>query len=140
VGRPKTEATRVAQWHGISRRKPSGARLKRPNRYRGKRRTEISSEKLFAFIAEEPQNKVYRKRSGNVTVRVLGEKMINVSDASGKTQRVEMTNVVENSADPNYVRRNILTKGAIVETSIGRVRITSRPGMDGVISGVLVDE
>ena len=66
--------------------------------------------------------------------------MINVSDASGKTQRVEMTNVVENSADPNYVRRNILTKGAIVETSIGRVRITSRPGMDGVISGVLVDE
>ena len=49
-------------------------------------------------------------------------------------------NVVENSADPNYVRRNILTKGAIVETSIGRVRITSRPGMDGVISGVLVDE
>ena len=83
---------------------------------------------------------MYRKRSGNVTVRVLGEKMINVSDASGKTQRVEMTNVVENSADPNYVRRNILTKGAIVETSIGRVRITSRPGMDGVISGVLVDE
>ena len=83
---------------------------------------------------------MYRKRSGNVTVRVLGEKMINVSDTSGKTQRVEMTNVVENSADPNYVRRNILTKGAIVETSIGRVRITSRPGMDGVISGVLVDE
>ena len=66
--------------------------------------------------------------------------MINVSDASGKTKRVEMTNVVENSADPNYVRRNILTKGAIVETEMGRVRITSRPGMDGVISGVLVDE
>ncbi|MEC7462313.1 MAG: 30S ribosomal protein S8e, partial [Candidatus Thermoplasmatota archaeon] len=47
---------------------------------------------------------------------------------------------VENSADPNYVRRNILKKGAIVETSIGRVRITSRPGMDGVISGVIVEE
>lgn len=130
----------MAQWHGISRRKPSGARLKRPNRYRGKRRTEISSEKQFAFIDADRQTKVYRKRSGNTTVRVLKENMINVSDGSGTTQRVEMTNVVENGADPNYVRRNILTKGAIVETSLGRVRITSRPGMDGVICGVVIDE
>ncbi|MBC88836.1 MAG: 30S ribosomal protein S8e [Euryarchaeota archaeon] len=130
----------MAQWHGISRRKPSGARLKRPNRYRGKRRTEISSEKQFAFIDSDRQTKVYRKRSGNTTVRVLKENMINVSDGSGKTQRVEMTNVVENGADPNYVRRNILTKGAIVETTLGRVRITSRPGMDGVICGVVIDE
>ncbi|CAI8193524.1 MAG: Uncharacterised protein [Methanobacteriota archaeon] len=130
----------MAQWHGISRRKPSGARLKRPNRYRGKRRTEISSEKQFAFIDADRQTKVYRKRSGNTTVRVLKENMINVSDGSGKTQRVEMTNVVENGADPNYVRRNILTKGAIVETTLGRVRITSRPGMDGVICGVVIDE
>ena len=128
----------MAQWHGISRRKPSGARLKRPNR--GKRRTEISSEKQFAFIDADRQTKVYRKRSGNTTVRVLKENMINVSDGSGKTQRVEMTNVVENGADPNYVRRNILTKGAIVETNLGRVRITSRPGMDGVICGVVIDE
>ena len=130
----------MAQWHGISRRKPSGARLKHPNRYRGKRRTEISSEKQFAFIDENRQTKVYRKRSGNITVRVLKENMINVSDSSGKTQRVEMTNVVENGADPNYVRRNILTKGAIVETELGRARITSRPGMDGIISGVVIDE
>ena len=130
----------MAQWHGISRRKPSGARLKRPNRYRGKRSTEISSEKQFAFIDADRQTKVYRKRSGNTTVRVLKENMINVSDGSGKTQRVEMTNVVENGADPNYVRRNILTKGAIVETNLGRVRITSRPGMDGVICGVVIDE
>ena len=42
--------------------------------------------------------------------------------------------------DPNYVRRNILTKGAIVETELGRARITSRPGMDGIISGVVIDE
>ena len=74
----------MAQWHGISRRKPSGARLKRPNRYRGKRRTEISSEKQFAFIDENRQTKVYRKRRGNSTVRVLKETMINVSDSSGR--------------------------------------------------------
>jgi small subunit ribosomal protein S8e len=131
----------MAKWHGISRRKPSGGRLKRPNRYRGKRRNEIASEKQFAFIDEETNRKVYRKRAGSSTVRLLTASGINVNDPkSGKTKRVKMTQVVENGADPNYVRRNILTKGAIVETDMGRVRITSRPGMHGVLSGVLIEE
>jgi small subunit ribosomal protein S8e len=46
--------------------------------------------------------------------------------------------VVENPANPHYVRRNILTKGAIVETEFGKARIISRPGQHGVINGVLV--
>jgi len=32
----------------------------------------------------------------------------------------------------------ILTKGAIVETELGKVKITSRPGQDGVLNGVLI--
>ena len=51
----------MAKWHGISRRKASGGRLKRPNRYRGKRRTEISSEAQFAYVSSEDQRKNYRK-------------------------------------------------------------------------------
>ncbi len=131
----------MAGWHGISRRKPSGGRLKRPSRYRGKRRSEIASEKQFAFIAEEISRKVYRKRAGSSTVRILSASRINVNDPkSGKTIRTTMSRVTENGADPNYVRRNILTKGAIVETEMGLVRVTSRPGMHGVLNGVLVDE
>jgi small subunit ribosomal protein S8e len=51
-----------------------------------------------------------------------------------------MVTVVESPADVNYVRRNIITKGAVVETDIGKVRLTSRPGKDGVLNGVLIDE
>tara|TARA_Y100001970_G_scaffold143525_1_gene176398 strand:- start:904 stop:1299 length:396 start_codon:yes stop_codon:yes gene_type:complete len=131
----------MAQWHGISRRKPTGGRLKRPNRYRGKRRKEISSEQQFAFLGDSDERKVYRKHAGSQTVRVMQAFSINVSDPkTGKTTRSTISNIVENGADPNYVRRNILTKGAIAETEMGRVRITSRPGMDGVISGILIDE
>ena len=43
-----------------------------------------------------------------------------------------------NSANPNYVRRNIITKGAIVETPEGNAKVTSRPGQDGVINGILI--
>lgn len=130
----------MAKWHGISRRKPSGGRLKRPSRYRGKRKTEISSENQFAFVGDKDARKLYRKTAGSQTVRVLSIKNINVNKPKeGKTVRAEITNVVRNDADTNYVRRNIVTKGAIVETDIGQVRVTSRPGMHGVVSGILLE-
>lgn len=130
----------MAKWHGISRRKPSGGRLKRPSRYRGKRKTEISSENQFAFVGDKDARKLYRKTAGLQTVRVLSIKNINVNKPKeGKTVRAEITNVVRNDADTNYVRRNIVTKGAIVETDIGQVRVTSRPGMHGVVSGILLE-
>ena len=71
-------------------------------------------------------------------VRILVDNRVAVSDGSGKTSMASITNVVENPSNPNFVRRNILTKSAIIETDKGLVRITSRPGQDGVINGVLI--
>jgi small subunit ribosomal protein S8e len=130
----------MAKWHGISRRKPTGGRLKRPSRYRGKRRTEISSEEQLAFVGETDSRKSYRKRAGSQTVRILSVNQVNVNTKDGKAVRATVKNVVGNDADPNYVRRNIVTKGAVLETDKGLVRVTSRPGMHGVVSGVLVEE
>ena len=128
----------MAKWHGISRRKSTGGRLRHA---RGKRRTEISSENQFAYLGEEDQRKNYRKTAGSQTVRLLAVHEINVNDPKeGKTVRSTINTVLENDADPNYVRRNIVTKGAIVDTDIGRVRVTSRPGMHGVVSGVLLED
>ena len=75
---------------------------------------------------------------GQYKQTLLSTKIINVSDKKGKTQVVELVTVVENPANPNLVRRNILTKGAVVETKLGKVRITSRPGQEGTVNGVLV--
>ena len=128
----------MAKWHGISRRKSTGGRMKQA---RGKRRTEISSENQFAYLGEEDQRKNYRKTAGSQTVRLLAVHEINVNaPKEGKTVRSTINTVLENDADPNYVRRNIVTKGAIVDTDIGRVRVTSRPGMHGVVSGVLLED
>lgn len=124
----------MAQWHGISRRKSTGGRLVQA---RSKRRTEISSEKQYAFVGE-PKRKIYRKTGGNPMVRVLVDNRVAVSDGSGKTSMASIINVVENPSNPNFVRRNILTKSAIIDTDKGLVRITSRPGQDGVINGVLI--
>ena len=59
---------------------------------------------------------------------------------TGKTTRSKISSVLENDSDPNFFRRNIITKGAIAQTEAGKVRITSRPGMDGVVSGVLLED
>lgn len=126
----------MAQWHGISRRKPSGGRKVQA---RGKRSTEISTEKQMALIGE-PKRKIYRRTGGNTLVRVLAANKVSINNPkTGKTILGTIENVVENESDPNYVRRNVLVKGAIIETDKGRVRITSRPGKDGVINGVLVE-
>ena len=126
----------MAQWHGISRRKPSGGRRVQA---RGKRSTEISTEKQMALIGE-PKRKIYRRTGGNTLVRVLAANKVSINNPkTGKTVLGTIENVVENESDPNYVRRNVLVKGAIIKTDKGRVRITSRPGKDGVINGVLVE-
>ena len=130
----------MAKWHGISRRKPTGGRLKRPNRYRGKRRTEVASEEQLAYVGEADARKNYRKSSGSQTVRTLSVNQVNVNMKGGKTVRATVKNVVGNDADPNYIRRNIVTKGAVLDTDQGLVKVTSRPGMHGVVSGVLVEE
>ncbi|MAU74832.1 MAG: 30S ribosomal protein S8e [Candidatus Poseidoniales archaeon] len=126
----------MAQWHGISRRKPSGGRKVQA---RGKRSTEISTEKQLALIGES-KTKIYRRTGGNTLVRVLAADKVSINDPkTGKTSLGTIENVVENESDPNYVRRNVLVKGAIIETDKGRVKITSRPGKDGVINGILVE-
>lgn len=131
----------MAKWHGISRRKPSGGRLKRPNRYRGKRRTEVSSEAQYAYIGEKDDRKMYRKNAGSLTARLLSANTVNVNlPKEGKTVKTTINSVIANDADPNFIRRNIVTKGSIVDTSMGKVKITSRPGMHGVISGILLED
>ena len=135
-GRATHRGLHMAQWHGKSRRKNTGGRNVLA---RGKRRTEISTEKQWAYIGE-PKRKNYRRTGGNPLTRVLVDNSVSVANRStGKVEKAKIINVLENPCDSNYVRRNILTKGAVIETDKGQVRITSRPGKDGVINGVLID-
>jgi small subunit ribosomal protein S8e len=58
---------------------------------------------------------------------------------NGETKKVKIQTVEKNTANPNFVRRNLLTKGAVIKTEIGHARIMSRPGQDGVINAVLLE-
>lgn len=125
----------MALWQGESRRKPTGGR-RVPSR--GKRRSEIARERVDTLVGEHSQ-KVVRTKGGNQKVKLLRAQRINVTDPkTGKTSAVDLKSVVENEANIHYVRRNIVTKGAVVETAAGKVRVTSRPGQAGALNGVLL--
>ena len=120
-------------WQGRSRRKRTGGRL-RP--IRKKRPFEISRELQHATLGSGTVKK-YRVRGANLKLRILTTQTINVFDpATRKMQPAKIVTVRENPANPNYVQRNIITKGAILETDLGLVRVRSRPGQDGVLNGV----
>ena len=122
-------------WQGRPRRKRTGGRL-RP--FRKKRRVEIARELQFATIGET-KHKFYRVRGANRKVRVLLATEVNVYDPATRTSRLtKAITVRENKSNPNYVQRNIITRGAIVETELGPVEIRSRPGQHGQLNGVLV--
>jgi small subunit ribosomal protein S8e len=122
-------------WQGRSRRKPTGGRL-RP--IRKKRRFEIGRELQHATIGSGTV-KTYRVRGRNRKLRILTTSQVNVFDpATQKITVAKLVTVRENPANPNYVQRNIITRGAILETELGLVRVRSRPGQDGVVNAVRI--
>ena len=127
----------MALWQGRSKRKPTGGRL---TLSRKKRRFEIGKEPVFTFVGNE-KRQVSRVRGANVKVRLLKAQFANVVDpATNKTQKVKIINVKESLSNPNYVQRNIITKGAVIQTELGLAKVTSRPGQDGAINATLVKE
>lgn len=123
-------------WQGTSVRKVTGGRI-RPAQ--GKRRTEIGLSPADTHIGDD-KRKIMRTTGANEKVRTLRALYANVTTASnGVTRKTKIEKVEENGANPNYVRRNLLTKGAIIKTEIGRARIVSRPGQHGVINAVLLE-
>ncbi|MHB1261075.1 MAG: 30S ribosomal protein S8e [Thermoplasmatota archaeon] len=125
----------MSLWQGLSTRKSSGGRLIRA---RKKLRFEVAPEDAETKLGEHSQ-KLIRARGASQKVKLLATNTINVTDTkTGKASKATIKTVTENPANIHYVRRNILTKGAVVDTDKGKVKVTSRPGQSGTLSGVLV--
>jgi len=125
----------MAQWHIRSTTKPTGGLRVR---LRKKKKYQIGRDYLPTHLAEGKKRDI-RVRGGNKKIVVLSANIANVM-SGGKAHKVKIKTVLENPADPHLVRRNIITKGAIINTEIGKARVTSRPGRDGVINAVLIEK
>ena len=120
---------------GRSKRRETGKRY-RP--MRPKKQYELARTPSLTAI-EEKKIQVVRKRGGELKFRMLASDTVNLLDKNTKKfVKAKIKTVVDNPANQHYVRRNIMTKGAVIETDKGKARITSRPGQDGMVNAVLV--
>ncbi|MFH1801688.1 MAG: 30S ribosomal protein S8e [archaeon] len=104
---------------------------------RKKKKYERVGQKRIVKLGEE-KRKLKKIRGGNKKVFLLKAKIINVINKN-KVQKAEIKNVLETPSNKFLARQNVLTKGTIVDTSIGKVKITNRPSQEGMINGVLVE-
>ena len=127
----------MALWQGKARRTKRGRRI----RYaRSKKKFEIGREQHHTVIGDLRLKKV-RTRGNTQKIRTMSTDIAYIIDPkTGKTTKTNITSVIENRANPHYVRRNIITKGAIIDTKLGKAKVTSRPGQYGTINAVLVSK
>jgi len=122
------------KYQGRSTRTRTGGRL-RPNSK--KKRHELGRQPTETTVGE-PRFQYVDARGTEEKVRALSTNTAQVAEG-GETVTAEIEGVVENPANVNYARRNIVTKGAVIETSEGRARVTSRPGQNGQVSAVSLE-
>ena len=127
----------MAKSRALSRRKITGGRY-RTNRK--KKVYDMASEPTLTKLAKLSTKKI-TIRGGYIKSRLLASDIVNIYDPKNKKyKKAKIITIVENPANQHFVRRNIMTKGTIIETELGKARITSRPGQENTINAVLLQQ
>ncbi len=102
-------------------------------------------KKLYEYAGQErhillgdSKRKNLRVKGGNTKTVILRSNIANAG-IKGKTQKAEIKNVIETPQNRFFARQNRLMKGAIIDTSLGKAKITNRPSQEGCINAVLVE-
>lgn len=120
--------------HARSTRTRTGGRRRRSS---DRKKHQLGSEPTETTVGKR-RLKTVDARGGTQKIRAMQTDTATVATDDG-TVAATIENVAENPANPNYARRNIVTRGAVIETDAGQARVTSRPGQDGQVNAVLVE-
>jgi small subunit ribosomal protein S8e len=109
--------------------------------HRAKKRKlyEAKGQTRIVKLGKEKTKKI-RVRGGSNKIFTLSSEFANVySKRTKKSKRAKIKNVLETPSNRFLARQNILLKGALIETEIGKAKITNRPSQEGNIQAVLVE-
>lgn len=117
------------------KRKPTGARY---TSTRTKRLYQKGNPPTNTKIGERDA-RIFKIKGGGSKTKLLFAKKVNLFDPTSRKHSIEeIKTVVESPANRHFIRRNILTKGVVIETSKGKAKITGRPGQEGMVNAVLI--
>ncbi len=119
-----------------SKRKATGGRYKVK---KTKRLSRAGSRPILTRIGEK-KTKTIRTIGGSIKKKAVQVEFVNAFDSKTKKYiKAKVESVISNPANRHYIRRNIITKGSIVKTDKGPVKITNRPGQEPFVNGILVE-
>jgi small subunit ribosomal protein S8e len=125
-----------SQIHSQSARKLSGSgKIKIKNR--DKRRHEMGGYFVATKLGQEDERKMVRGRGGNRKRKLAYASFANLLTKSGY-KKVKIKSIMESKDNRNFARLNIITKGSVIETELGKAVVTNRPGKEGSINAKLV--
>ena len=116
-------------------RKITGGKYKK---FKKKKKYELPGIERKVKLRER-KSKFIRGIGGNKRIVLLSEQFANIIDQeTKKAKKAKITNVIETPQDRFLARQNILAKGAIIETELGKAKITNRPSQEGMVQAVLI--
>ncbi len=118
-----------------SGKKTSGGRYLNPKK---KRKDERNRQVRTVKIGER-KTKTLRTKGGNAKLTAHNLDKANIVNGK-KTTTSAIKNVLETPSNTFLARQNVLVKGAIIETELGKARITNRPSQEGQVQAVLIKE
>jgi len=126
-------------WQGKDNKKPSGG-IRRPA-FKIKKKAKLGREPTMTRLSTKDKVILDRVRGGNVKRRAkIISYAVVIDKKTGKARKEKIINILETPANREYARRNIITKGAIILVESGKAIVTSRPGQDGIVNAVLLQE
>ena len=115
-------------------RKISGGKY---HKQRKRRLFEIQNAERHVTIGTQ-KSKQLRVRSGLRKTILLKADTANIR-VGNKIQPAKIINVESTPQNQFLARQNRLIKGAIIETSVGKAKITNRPSQEGNVNAILLE-
>ena len=127
----------VKALENIRKRNHTGGLIKHTRSRRSDEKESFSVDTLLG----DHSIRVKNSRGGNVKISLVSDNFVNVIDKSNNSiKKVAINRVLKNPSNRDYERRGVITRGAILDTELGKVRVLSRPGQSGIIDGILINE
>ena len=127
----------VKALENIRKRKHTGGLIKHTRSRRSDEKDTYSVDTLLG----DHSVRIKSSRGGNIKVSLVSDNSVNVIDKSTNTiKKTSINRVLKNPSNRDYERRGVITRGAILDTELGKVRVLSRPGQTGIINGILINE
>jgi small subunit ribosomal protein S8e len=110
-------------------------------RYKKTKKRKLSGRQNESRVVKlgETKTKIIRGRGGLQKRVSLTEDYANIVN-NKKSQKAQIKNVISTPSNIFLARQNVLVKGAIIETELGKAKITNRPSQEGHVQAIIISE